>query len=217
MNIGGLQPFSLNDFPGRVAAVIFTQGCNFCCPFCHNGQLVSSNGVPDEQLSDGDVLRFLRNRRRQIDGVVLSGGEPTLQPDLPDFLCQLRRLGYAIKIDTNGSRPDVIRRLIAAEFVDFIAMDVKAPLERYDVLSGTRVNTAEILESIQLISASTIAHQFRTTVVPSLLHAADIARIRRLLPENEELRLQTFQPEHARDPALRQQAAANQSHAALAG
>lgn len=216
MNIGGLQPFSLNDFPGRVAAVVFTQGCNFRCPFCHNGQLLACNPTPGKLLAEADILGFLKARRKQLDGVVVSGGEPTLHADLPQFLRALHELDYAIKLDTNGSHPDMIRELLDDRLVDYVAMDVKAPLERYETLAGVTVDTANIVESIRLITTRNIAHQFRTTVIPALHTDADIDEIRRLLPADEELRLQTFRPEHALDPTLRE-AGVTETTAALAG
>ena len=131
MRIGGYVPCSLGDYPGRIAAVVFTQGCNWRCPWCHNPALV----YPEQftaSLPEDDVFARLAARRARLDGVVVTGGEPTLQPDLPVFLGRVKALGFLVKLDTNGSRPRVVRELLAAGLVDFVAMDVKAPFARYD-------------------------------------------------------------------------------------
>lgn len=197
MRIGGLVPFTLSDYPGRVAAVIFTQGCNFRCPFCHNGQLIPFAPGPNGLLSVDDVMRFLESRRKRLDGAVISGGEPTIQPDLPAFLRDVKALGYAVKLDTNGSRPDVLRRLFQQGLLDFVAMDVKAPWGQYDRLAGVAVDAAALRASIDLIARSGVAHEFRTTVVPQMLGEADLCDIVRRLPAGSLHRRQVFRREHA--------------------
>ncbi len=164
---GGMQKFSLCDYPGKTAAVLFTQGCNFRCPFCHNGFLLVS-GNQGNQLREKDILAFLEKRSGLLEGVVISGGEPTLQPGLTDFCYQVRERGFQVKLDTNGSRPEVLDRLLDAALVDFVAMDIKAPLARYSVLTGTPVDTARIRRSIELLSDSDIPVLFRTTWVDGL-------------------------------------------------
>ncbi|MFP4472621.1 MAG: anaerobic ribonucleoside-triphosphate reductase activating protein [Candidatus Omnitrophota bacterium] len=191
MRIGGLQKISLIDYPGNVAAVVFTQGCNFRCPYCHNVNLVSPACFADP-ISEYDVLDFLSTRVEKLKGVVVTGGEPTLQPDLPEFLQKIRTLGFLVKLDTNGSRPAVLRWLIDEGLVDFIAMDIKAPLERYDEVAGVRVKTDYIRQSIDLIKGSGISYQFRTTVVKSLLSETDIGQIADMLGDIEYYRLQNF-------------------------
>jgi len=201
--IGGLQRFSLCDYPGRVAAVVFTQGCNFRCPFCHNGHLLSKSGS-GPMLDEGEVLDFLARRKKQLGGVVVSGGEPTLQDDLAGFVGAIKELGLAVKLDTNGSRPEVLERLVAASLVDYIAMDVKAPLAKYDRLCGTRVDTAAVRASIDLIGASGIPHHFRTTFVEALLDAEDLFRVRELVPPASQHVVQPFCARSALDETLRQ-------------
>jgi pyruvate formate lyase activating enzyme len=167
MNIGGFVPCSLSDFPGRVAAVVFTQGCNWRCPWCHNPALV----YPDRftpPLPEADILARLAARRGQLDGVVVSGGEPTLQPDLAEFLGRVRALGFATKLDTNGSRPDVVRSLLAAPLLDFVALDLKAPWTRYAAAAGGTVDAAAVGETLALLRASGVGHQLRTTRWPGL-------------------------------------------------
>lgn len=203
MHIGGFQAFSLSDYPGMTAAIVFTQGCNFKCPFCHNGSLIPPGGEGKESFSEAAILRQLRERRTLLDGVVVTGGEPTIQPDLPQFLRALREMGYAVKLDSNGSRPKVLRRLIADELVDYIAMDIKAPLQRYDRLTGVSTPVRAVKASIDLIARSGKPHEFRTTVVKPLLSEDDIAAIRDMLPAGSPYTLQDFNPENAYDPALR--------------
>src|SRR5210317_2671071 len=128
MKISGLQPVTVSDFPGRMAAIVFTQGCNFHCPFCHNGSLLPMDA--DARIAEHDVWSFLQKRQKLLDGVVISGGEPSLQSDLAGFCRQVKDMGFAVKLDTNGSRPGVIKALLDGNYVDFIAMDIKAPLSR---------------------------------------------------------------------------------------
>lgn len=203
MLIGGMEPVSLCDYPGRVAAVIFTQGCDFRCPFCHNAALLPRTVPVERLMSEGDVLEALAARRGRIEGVVVSGGEPTLQPDLRRFIEAVRSLGFSVKLDTNGSRPEVLRDLLAAGLLDHIAMDVKAPFERYHILTGVSAPLERIAESIRIISGSGIPHQFRTTVVPALLTPGDLDAIRRQIPPASPHTAQPFRPEHALDAGLR--------------
>ncbi len=178
--IGGYHPVSFIDYPGKVAAVVFFQGCNFCCPYCHNAQLIPRNraGV----LTPQAILARLRKRQGKLAGVVLSGGEPTLQEGLPEFCRDLRIMGYAIKLDTNGSNPDRLALLLAEQLVDYVAMDLKAPPERYRQLTGDDVDVGAVLRSVGLIANSGIAHHFRTTHDLSLLNEADIIRIGEMVP-----------------------------------
>ncbi len=167
MRIAGFVPCSLSDFPGHLAAVVFTQGCNWRCPWCHNPALV----YPEQftaTFPEADIFAHLARRRRQLDGVVVTGGEPTLHPDLAAFLTRVRQLGYATKLDTNGSRPAIVRDLLAAGLLDFVAMDLKAGWERYATAAGVPVDTAALDETLALVRASGIAHQLRTTRWPGL-------------------------------------------------
>ncbi len=203
MEIGGFVPCSLSDFPGRPAAVLFTQGCNYRCPFCHNGGLIR---IGPGRLEEQAVMAQLAERRGLLDGVVVSGGEPTLQPDLPRVCARLQAMGFAVKLDTNGSRPAVLHTLLADQLVDYVAMDVKAPSAKYAALTGVAPDLGAIRKSIRLLAASGIPHQFRTTVVAPLLTLLDLDAIRRLLPDNSSHIRQPFRAEHALDPALRAQA-----------
>jgi len=203
MRIGGMNPFSLSDFPGRVAPVVFTQGCNFRCPYCHNAPLLSCR-VPDDQLIREEAFfDFLQRRCGCVDGVVVSGGEPCIQPDLSRFVQRIKAMGLLVKLDTNGSRPGTLRELLHQGLLDYVAMDLKAPLLRYDKLCGVDVPIHKIQKSIELIAESGVEHEFRTTVVEPLLSPADLALIRELVPPGSKHRLQTFRRDHALDPALR--------------
>lgn len=201
MLIGGFLPLSLCDYPGKMAAVVFTQGCNFRCPYCHNGALLTAHS--ETAIAVSDVLASLHSRRKFLDGVVISGGEPTLHADLADFLVAVRSMGYAVKLDTNGSRPKVLRDLFDRKLLDFVAMDVKAPLSRYEVLAGIAVETSVICESIDLIAESGVRHQFRTTNVLPLLASEDLAAVRAMIPARSSYSLQSFRSETALDPSLR--------------
>ena len=202
MRIGGLQKFSLIDYPGKMAAVIFTQGCNFRCPYCQNARLVEP-ALYGELIPEGEVLAFLERRQGKLEGVVVSGGEPTLQPDLISFLDKLKRLGYLIKLDTNGSQPKVLEKIIDLRLVNYVAMDVKAPLEKYSIAAGAGLNVSRIKQSIKIIIRSGIAHQFRTTMVKSLCPLTDIEKIRSLVEGARRYTLQPFIPrENILDKAL---------------
>ena len=188
--IGGVQWTTLVDYPGKVAATLFTVGCNFRCPFCHNPELVDPARFA-QALELGELLDRLRERAGFIDGVVISGGEPTIQPALPALAKSLKALGLLVKLDTNGSRPDVLRALLEEGHVDFIAMDIKAPLDRYDEFSGVSADTTEIEASIGLILDRAPDHEFRTTVAPSLSRV-DVLRIAERLVGAKRFALQPF-------------------------
>jgi pyruvate formate lyase activating enzyme len=179
MQIGGLQKHSLIDFPGKISAVVFLAGCNFRCPHCHNPRLALPAAAGGETLSITAVESFLIARRGLLQGVVVSGGEPCLHPGLPAFCRRLKALGYAVKLDTNGSRPRVIRRLIAERLVDYLALDLKTDLERYAACTGRRCDAAAVGESVRAVMASGVDYEFRTTCVKPLITPAVIERIAR--------------------------------------
>ena len=203
MKIGGFNTFSLSDFPGKVAAVVFTQGCNFRCPYCHNAPLISCHEPKELLIPEKQFFEFLECRRNQLDAVVVSGGESTIHRDLPTFLRRTKDMGFAVKLDTNGSNPEVLKEILENNLVDYIAMDIKAPLSNYKKLTDTVSSSEGIQESINVISKSGIDHEFRTTVVEALLSPEDMQAIRKLIPAGSTYRLQKFCPEHAFDPALR--------------
>lgn len=196
MKIGGLQKVSLIDYPGLISAIIFTQGCNFRCPYCHNPELVDPARY-GEALSERDVLAYLEARRGRLDAVTLTGGEPTLQPDLLSFIKQLREYGYLVKVDTNGSRPDVLEKLFDAGLVDYLAMDIKGPPEKYKGITQSDIHRETIRQSVELIIASGVEYEFRTTVVKTLLSAEDFSGIAKLIKPARLFVLQAFVPSKA--------------------
>lgn len=192
MKFGGLHKTSFCDFPGKVAAVVFTQGCNFNCPFCHNRQLIPKNPSQPNLIEEKEIIRFLEKRRDQIEGVVVSGGEPTLHSDLSRFLSLVKELGFFTKLDTNGSHPEIIKNLLSKNLVDYVAMDVKAPFEKYAILAGRQVDISCIQKSIELITANRVPHQFRTTWYRKKLTEKDIEKIGRKLPNPDKYLVQDY-------------------------
>lgn len=162
--IAGLQKMSLLDFPGKVACTVFLQGCNWRCPFCHNSELLE--GPADLPIATEDFLRFLRGRKGLLDGVCVSGGEPTLHPGLPALLREIKAMGYAVKLDTNGSRPQMLKQLVQENLVDYVAMDIKnGPSFYANTIGLPDADLAPVEESIQYLVSGTLPHEFRTTVV----------------------------------------------------
>lgn len=182
MIIGGFQKFSMLDYPGKISSIVFTQGCNFNCVYCHNRDLLKRNC---NAISLEKILDFLKERKGKIDAVVITGGEPTLQPKLIDFMKKIKKLDLLVKLDTNGSNPEVIRKALRAKVVDYIAMDIKAPFQKYNIIAGVVVNKDKLKESINIIKNSDIQYEFRTTVPESILSKKDVAEIKNIVPYNK--------------------------------
>lgn len=195
---GGLVKQSLIDYPGRVAAVVFLSGCNLTCPYCHNPDL--AGGKQDPELDTDRILPFLKKRRDFLDGVVISGGEPTLQDNLFEFCVRLADLGYPIKLDTNGTRPDVLSRLIREKLLDYVAMDIKTLPDRYGLLSRQPVAPESLLESIHLIKVSGLNYEFRTTCLRPFVSEEIFTGIGRLIEGARHYVLQRFRPGTVLDP-----------------
>lgn len=189
MLIGGLQKTSLIDFPKKIAAIVFTRGCNFRCPYCHNPELVSSGY---ESLDENYVFDFLKTRTGKLDGVVVTGGEPCLQKNLVEFLRGIKKLGFQIKLDTNGSEFNTLEKIIGENLADYIAMDIKAPLEKYESVVRTNVNIQNIQKSINLIMSSGIDYEFRTTITKELLNVDDFFDIGEMIKGADKYYLQKF-------------------------
>jgi pyruvate formate lyase activating enzyme len=193
MKIGGLQRVSLIDYPGKIGAIIFTQGCNFRCSYCHNPELVDPDRygfiIPEE-----NALSFLDKRQGKLEAVTVTGGEPTLQPDLAKFLKELKKRGYLTKLDTNGSKPDILEKVIRKRLVDYLAMDIKGPLDKYQQIASVKVDTSKIKRSIELIMASGIKYEFRTTVDRSQLGLQDLVSVAKLIKQARLYVLQSFIP-----------------------
>ena len=190
MRIAGYQPVSLLDFPGKVAAVVFTQGCPLRCVYCHNPELIPPLGK--EALEKGDVIDRLAARRHFLDGVVVTGGEPTVHPDLPGFLREIKALGLETKLDTNGVHPTMVARILKEGLADFVAMDLKHVWERYpDVVGRALPLVAEnCRETFRLLRASGVPCEFRTTVYPALHDVDDLMRIAGMLGDGDRYALQ---------------------------
>lgn len=177
MCINGLQKLTLLDFPGKTACTVFTGGCNMRCPFCHNASLVLRPGE-QETMTEEDFFAFLKSRRGLLDGVCCTGGEPTLQPDLPGFLAKIKDLGFAVKLDTNGLRPDALKSVTENGFTDYVAMDIKSSRERYPAVSGIcESDVALIEESASILMRGDTEFEFRTTVVRELHSEEDFESI----------------------------------------
>ncbi len=191
MKIGGLQKLSLSDYPGEVCATVFTRGCNFRCGYCHNPELVDPFQY-SALIPESEVLSFLEQRRGRLDAVTVSGGEPTLQKDLEAFLKKVKLMGYRVKVDTNGTHPERLAALIDRQLADYIAMDVKGPLDRYRVIAGVDADPSRIEKSVRLIIGSGVAHEFRTTLVRSQLQPEEVLSLAGLLKDARLWMLQTF-------------------------
>lgn len=195
--VRGFLETSFIDWPGKLCAVIFLGGCNFRCPFCHNHPLVLA---PEDlgAIPFATIAARLAGRKKWLDGICISGGEPTLHPGLADMLASLKAEGWAVKLDTNGSRPEILEKLLGAGLVDMVAMDVKAPLARelYERCAGCAVDLGEIEKSIALLQDSTVDHEFRMTILPSLHREEDIMAWagRCASSGRSRLRLQNFRP-----------------------
>jgi pyruvate formate lyase activating enzyme len=204
MEIKGFIETSFVDWPGRVCAVLFLPLCNLRCPFCHNRELVlHPEGLPSYPWET--INPRLQTLQPWLDGVCVTGGEPTLQPDLPDLLRRIHSLGLSVKLDTNGTRPEVLRGLVALGLIDYLAMDIKGPLDEktYGQCSGAAVSIAEIRKSMDLILSGAVPGEFRTTVVPQWHTPSVLARMALELEKAPKWTRQEFNPSQAMDPILR--------------
>ncbi len=195
MKIAGLQKTSLIDYPDQIATVIFTQGCNLRCPYCHNPELIPEPKQEEDYLVPEQIWSFLADRRELIDGVVITGGEPTLQSNLQSTLEQINQLGLKVKLDTNGSRPKTLKKLLTENLINYIAMDIKAPLNNYSQFNGQEL-TKTIKSSIELIKQSTVQYEFRTTVVPTIHDSEAVDKIGKLINGSNQHYIQNFRPKN---------------------
>lgn len=203
MQIGGIQKTSLLDYPEKISAIVFTPGCNLRCGYCHNPELIFN---PKPSFSEEAFFEFLHKRTGKIDAVVITGGEPCLQTDLMDFVKKIKELGYLVKLDTNGTFPNKVKDLLDNNLLDYIAMDIKAPLEKYNQITNVKVDTEKIAESILLLKNSKIGYEFRTTVVKSQLNIKDFEKIAEILEGAERYYLQKFISSKILDKSLENQA-----------
>jgi len=196
MIIAGLQKLTLVDYPEKLACTVFLAGCNFRCPWCYNPELVLPEKIKNNsQITKKDFFDFLKFRMNLLDGVVICGGEPTLNKDLPIFCKKIKEMGYLIKLDTNGSNPEMIKNLIDEKLIDYIAMDVKAPKEKYKEATGAKNDIKQIQKSIDILKKRGVNYEFRTTMIPKLLSKRDIVEIAQWIGPAKKYCLQNFQKE----------------------
>ena len=192
MILGGLQKLTLVDFPGTVACTVFTVGCNLRCPFCHNPALVF-NPPEEYRISEEEFFAFLNKRKGILDGVAITGGEPLLHSDIGEFIAKIKSMGYKVKLDTNGTFPDRLEKILSEGNVDYVAMDLKNTFDKYAETVGIKGFDVELIKrSIRLIQASGVAHEFRTTVVSPLHDAGDFEQIAKQVEGSEKYFLQGF-------------------------
>jgi pyruvate formate lyase activating enzyme len=217
MLIGGYQKLTLIDYPGKIATTVFTVGCNFRCPFCHNPELVDSRQFTVHSSLEKEFFEFLKKRKGKLEGVCITGGEPTIQPDLMDFIKRVKKMGFLVKLDSNGTRPDVLKKLYGAKLLDFVAMDIKnsqkkyantcggnVPASRRRSVSASRGGDVERIRlSVDLIRNSGVPYEFRTTVVPGLHTEKDFDDIAKWLKGAKTYYLQEYREMTILDPNLK--------------
>ncbi|MBZ1348427.1 MAG: anaerobic ribonucleoside-triphosphate reductase activating protein [Candidatus Nealsonbacteria bacterium] len=220
IEIGGLQKTTLIDYPGKIACTVFLIGCNFRCPWCYSAELVLPGKIKKQpRISEKEFFTFLKEKKGLLEGVAICGGEPCINKKLPDFIKKIKKLGYLIKLDTNGSDPAMLLKLINEKLVDYVAMDIKAPINakmqnvkckmqndrlkiknRYEQVVGAKVNMGKIKKSIEIIKNSDVDYEFRTTVVPVLHTKEDVIQMAKDISPAKRYFLQNFRPEKTIDP-----------------
>ena len=202
--IAGLQKTTLIDYPGKVAATVFLAGCNFRCPWCYSPELVIPEKIKEGQkITESEFREFLDSKKGLLQGIVVCGGEPTINNDLPDFLRKIKEKGFLIKLDTNGSNPDMLSELISKKLIDYVAMDIKAPKEKYYLATGEKADIKKIEESVLILKNGRVDYEFRTTVCPLFLDKKDILEIAKWLSGAKRYYLQNFRAEKNIDPKLK--------------
>jgi pyruvate formate lyase activating enzyme len=205
MLIKGLQKHTLLDYPGKIACTIFLFGCNFRCPYCHNPELVDAKLAKElKTYTEEEISQFLGERKGFLEGVCITGGEPTLNPDLPDFIKKIKQLGYKVKLDTNGTNPEMLEKLKKEKTVDYVAMDFKAPLKNYERVVNAKVNLEYLRKSINIIKSFSY-YEFRITVVPKLTSKQDLLEIAKYLKKqkaNKKFFLQEFRAKKCLDKSF---------------
>ncbi|MEI6728030.1 MAG: anaerobic ribonucleoside-triphosphate reductase activating protein [bacterium] len=196
MHIAGLTPLSLIDYPEKLACIVFTQGCNWRCPFCHNPDIleIKSKLNYKQGLSEIDFFKFLETRINKLDGVVITGGEPSLQVDLLTFMQKIKQLGFLIKLDSNGTNPQVLKMIFDQKLADYVAMDIKHTPDKYNLATGRKVDLEKIKESINLIKNSGLDYEFRTTVVPGIHTFEDAVQAAKLVWGSKRYFIQEYRP-----------------------
>ena len=205
MILGGLQKLTLIDFPGRLACTVFLSGCNFRCPWCYSKELVLPQNIEVQpKISEKQFFDFLETRQDLLSGVVVCGGEPTTQEDLPQFVEKIKKMNFLVKLDTNGSDPRALQELFKDRLLDYVAMDVKQ-FQKYNEATGVKTDLAKIKESVELIKNSGVDYEFRTTVVPTIHAKEDIIEIAKWLSPAKRYYLQNFRSEKTVNPSFENQ------------
>ena len=193
MIISGLQKTTTIDYPGKIAAIVFTRGCNFRCGYCHNPELVNPDKFYPE-IDEQEILDFLIKRKNVLEGVVITGGEPLIHKDIDQFIKKVKDLGYAIKLDTNGTSPKFLKELIDSGMIDYIAMDIKHDVDSYKKVVNTDLDSENIRKSIKIIMDSGVDYEFRTTVLPRLFNEDDFKKVGELIKGASKYYIQQFRP-----------------------
>ena len=201
IQIGGLQKTTLIDYPGCLACTVFLIGCNFRCPFCYSSELVLPEKIKlQPRISKKDFFKFLKGKKGLLEGAVICGGEPTIHNDLPDFIRKIKKIGYLVKLDTNGSNPEMLKKLIDDKLINYVAMDIKAPPEKYNKSAGVKVAIKKIQKSIDILKEGKVDYEFRSTIVPTLQKKEDVIAMAKWISGAKRYYLQNFRPEKTIDP-----------------
>lgn len=199
MRIGAIQKTSLIEFPGLISCIVFTQGCNFRCHYCHNPELVLPENFK-ETIPEKDFFSFLQKRKKYLEGVCLTGGEPLIQSDIIEFVKKIKDMNFKVKIDTNGSNPEILEELLKNNLIDYVSMDLKGPYEKYKLITGVDVDIEKIKNSVELIKNSNIDYEFRTTVVRTQISLEDFEKIGEIIKGAKKYVLQRFIPSKLVNP-----------------
>jgi len=201
MELGGLQKLTLIDFPGRMACTIFLTGCNFRCPFCYSSELVLPEKIKKQpKISQKELFKFLKEREKLLEGVTICGGEPTASKGLISLVKKIKKMGFLVKLDTNGSDPELLKKIIDQKLIDYIAMDLKGPKENYSKFAGVKVDIKKIQKSIDILKEGKVDYEFRSTIVPTLHTKEDVIEMAKWIRGARRYYLQNFRPEKTIDP-----------------
>ncbi len=203
MKLGGFQKMTLIDYPGKIATTVFTVGCSFRCGFCHNPELVIPVQFPAPNNMVEEFFQHLSKRKGKLEGVCITGGEPTIQPDIIEFIKKIREIGFLVKLDSNGSQPEMLKKIIKEKLVDFIAMDIKSSQQNYNKAIGLKFDIKKIKKSVKMIMESGIDYEFRTTVVPGIHSEQDFEEIGKWIKGAKAYYLQEYRQRHILDPKLK--------------